>query len=166
MHSPVDQAERAIKVRIAALKFDPVTRLPRVVLEDLQSGEQIVLSVGLNEAPAIAAELDEIEFDRPMTHQLACSLLARAGALVKRVILTLRDGRPAAQIHLTCDNGTERVDNARPSDAIAMALCAGAEVLISRLLLHSTCCEKRKPVPAPGAKLAEMSRAAFGKWKM
>jgi bifunctional DNase/RNase len=147
------------------LKFDPVTRLPRVILEDMESGEQIALSVGLNEAPAIAAELDEIEFDRPMTHQLACSLLARAGGLVKRVVLTLRDGRPAAQVHMICGTGTERVDNARPSDAIAMALCAGAEVLISRLLLHSTCCEKRKPATAR-ASLEEMSRAAFGKWKM
>jgi bifunctional DNase/RNase len=164
LHSPVDQAARAIKVRVAALKFDPVTRLPRVILEDQENGEQIALSVGLNEAPAIAAELDAIEFERPMTHQLACTLLSKSGTRVKCVVLTLAGGRPAAEIHLDCD-GEDHINNARPSDAIAMALCAGAEVLISRLLLHSTCCEKRKP-KSKDTSLEDMSRSAFGKWKM
>jgi bifunctional DNase/RNase len=148
--------------------------------------------VGLSEASAIAAELDGIELERPMTHQLACSLLQRAGARVARIEITdCVDGVFHARVHLVCDTAEgivrEEVQEARPSDALALALHTGAEVRVAKHLFGNLRAEGTQPgcevgfgtdspdsreeqefpeVLARSASLERLDEAAFGKWKM
>src|SRR5688500_6779021 len=67
--------EGLIPMQVSALAVDPVTNVPVVILVDPVAGTSLPVGIGLGEAPAIAAELDGIELERPMTHQLTAALL-------------------------------------------------------------------------------------------
>ena len=79
--------EGFIPMQVSALAVDPVTNVPVVILADPVGGTTLPVGIGLGEAPAIAAELDGIELERPMTHQLTAALLDAAGARIVRVEL-------------------------------------------------------------------------------
>jgi len=144
-----------------------VTRLPRVVLEQFKTGIRVSVPVGLTEAAAITTELDNIELERPMTHQLSCMMLSAVGAEVLRVTLTMLDGKPGAEVHMVCADGSEQIEAARISDGIAIALYSGAAVCVTPDLLRDPCCERRASLRRPDfPKLAELEGTAFGKWKM
>jgi hypothetical protein len=101
-------------------------------------GRELKIWVGLPEAAAIAVLIEGVEFPRPMTHQLTASLLQAAGTSVREVrINRLAEKTFYAEIVLA--DGT-RVD-ARPSDAIPLALLAGAggvPILVDQAVLDAT----------------------------
>ena len=127
-----------IKMKVAGLTIDPLTNTPIVILKDLDEKKAIPIWIGLFEASAIATELEKITFSRPMTHDLIFELLKTLGVEVIKVeIHDLRNNTFFANIHLLKDNETLVVDS-RPSDAIALALRASAEIFVDEKVIEKS----------------------------
>ncbi|HEY8144422.1 MAG TPA: bifunctional nuclease family protein [Kofleriaceae bacterium] len=176
--------EGFIPMQVSALAVDPVTNVPVVILADPVGGTTLPVGIGLGEAPAIAAELDGIELERPMTHQLTAALLDAAGARIVRV--ELRDSvraKMSAAIVLERAGGQVAERVARPSDAIALALHVGAPIAVAVSVLDRAA--RETPSWGSGidgdddflfgdafddstdpALLERLGDEAFGKWKM
>jgi len=127
-----------IKMKVAGLTIDPLTNTPIVILKDLDEKKAIPIWIGLFEASAIATELEKITFSRPMTHDLIYELLKTLGVeVVKIEIHDLRNNTFFANIHLLKDNETMVVDS-RPSDAIALALRANAQIFVDEKVIEKS----------------------------
>jgi len=110
------------EMKLAGLIMDSTTNAPVVVLKDLEDKEVISIWIGLLEASAIAVELEKVDLPRPMTHDLVKNVLDSLNIKVLKIeIADLRDNTFYAFIHLGMDGKTFTID-ARPSDAIAIAL--------------------------------------------
>jgi bifunctional DNase/RNase len=121
-----------VEVRIRGLMMDPTTKMPIVVLNDLAGEVVLPIWVGLFEANAIALEIEKATTPRPMTHDLLRSAIAGLNARVTRVVVgALREDTFHATIWM--DQGGEVVAlDARPSDAIALALRSDCPIFVSR----------------------------------
>lgn len=110
------------EMKLSGLIMDSSNHAPAIILKDLEDKEVISIWIGLLEASAIAVELEKIDLPRPMTHDLLKNVFNRLNIRVLKVdIADLRDHTFYAYIHLGMDGKTFTVD-ARPSDAIAIAL--------------------------------------------
>ncbi len=111
-----------IEVSIRGLMLDPVTNMPIVVLKDVASEFVLPIWVGVFEANAIALELEKTATPRPMTHDLLRNMAKGLGAVVSRVVVSdLLEDTFYATVWMQQGEETVSVD-ARPSDAIALAL--------------------------------------------
>lgn len=161
-------------MKVFGLTIDPFTNVPIVILKD--EGEKMTLPVwiGVLEASAIASELEKVKFSRPMTHDLLKDILKAAGAVVNRIeIIDLKENVYFATIYMEFADGRIEPIDARPSDAIAIALRAGASILVDPEVI-----EKSKSIDlteagkkSKGSKdfldtLEELSPGDFGKYKM
>ena len=119
-----------IEMKIKGLMIDPVTQMPIVLLRDPKSDAVLPIWVGLSEANAIALQIENISTPRPMTHDLLKNLLTHLDATVEKIVITeLKDNTFYALIHLQSGGKPLAVDS-RPSDAIALALRAGAPIFV------------------------------------
>lgn len=135
--SDAPTAEHDIAVRVGGVGLDPYTDSPVVVLRE-QSGERsLPIWIGVSEARSIAMEMDEVRSPRPNTHDLAERLLSGLEATIDRVVVTkLLEGTYYAVVHLR--DGSRRLEiDARPSDAIAIALRTGSPVFVREGLFDS-----------------------------
>ncbi len=164
-----------IEMRVSGLTMDPITNTPIVILKDLEEKKAIPIWIGIFEASAIATEIEKITFSRPMTHDLLNDIVKLLNTAVVRVeIHDLRNNTFFANIHLLRDGKLIVVD-ARPSDAIAIALRAGAQIFVDEKVI-----EKSRNVDF-GTKMTELDRLKkekmaeflenlspedFGKYKM
>ncbi len=88
--------------------------------------------VGQFEAQAIALALEQIHLDRPMTHDLLSQVISNmTEGLESVVIQKLKEGTFYAELNVKNEQGIEKID-ARPSDAIALALRSGVPIKVSR----------------------------------
>jgi bifunctional DNase/RNase len=111
--------------------IDPVTQMPIIMLRDPKSEAVLPIWVGLYEANAIALQLEKISTPRPMTHDLLKNLMVQLQATVEKVVITeLKDNTFYALIHLR-QNGKALTIDARPSDAIALALRVDAPIFVA-----------------------------------
>jgi uncharacterized protein len=118
------------KVTIAGLTMDPNSNTPIIVLKTDDTDQAIPIWIGLLEATSIASALQNIKFDRPMTHDLFKNFLDYIKINVSKIeVCDLRDNTFFAKIHFTSDD-TSFVLDARPSDAIAIALRFEASIYI------------------------------------
>jgi hypothetical protein len=116
---------------VAGVTVDPVTKSPIVLLRDPESGNVIPIWIGLLEANAIALALEGTELPRPMTHDLMKSIIRATGTRLRSIeIADIREGTYFALLHIDSDGESVSVD-ARPSDAIALALRCEARILVS-----------------------------------
>lgn len=164
-----------IEMKVSGLTLDPITNTPIVILKDLEEKRAIPIWIGVFEASAIVTELENIKFPRPMTHDLLANIIkVLKGEVVRVEIHDLRDNTFFANIQLLYQGETIVVD-ARPSDAIAVALRVGAAVFVEQKVI-----EKSRKVDF-GIKLADISQMEkeklveflenlspddFGKYKM
>jgi bifunctional DNase/RNase len=121
-----------VKVEVKGLVVDPATNVPMVVLRQAH-GEGLVLPiwVGVFEANAIQLQLEGIETPRPMTHDLLREMLRATGSeLVGVAVTDLRDATFYATLEIRRADGTLSSLDARPSDAVALALRTGAPIWI------------------------------------
>ena len=128
----------ALEMQIKGLMIDPVSQSPIIVLRDATGDAVLPIWVGIFEANAIAVMLERIAPPRPMTHDLLRSLLDTLRARVERVVITdLRDNTFYALIHLL--RGDERLAvDARPSDAMALALRTNAPIFVEDAVLEKS----------------------------
>lgn len=119
-----------LRMKVKAVGIDRETLLPVVILTDDVEESYVPLVIGPAEANAIAIVLENIEIARPLTHDLLLSSVLALGGKVDRVIITdLTDDVYYAEICLVQGEKTLRID-ARPSDAIALALRSGASIFV------------------------------------
>jgi bifunctional DNase/RNase len=127
-----------IEMKVSGLTIDPITNTPIVILKDLQERKAIPIWIGLFEASAIATEMEKINFSRPMTHDLMNDILKILNVEITSVeICDLRNNTFFASIHLI-RNGERFVVDARPSDAIALALRAKAQIFVDDQVLEKS----------------------------
>lgn len=127
-----------MEVKIRGLMMDPVTNMPIVVLKDVRSDALVPIWVGIFEANAIALEIEKTATPRPMTHDLLANLIRTLDGEVRRVVITeLRDDVYYALIWM--ERGGELISlDARPSDALALALRTDCPIYLSEQVLRTT----------------------------
>jgi bifunctional DNase/RNase len=124
-----------IEMHIKGLMLDPVTNVPIVVLKDSENQRALPIWVGPVEANAIALQVENVAPPRPMTHDLFRRLLTALGASVSRVVIAELRGS-TYYAYLEVERAGERLFlDARPSDALAIALRTGAPVFVTPSVL-------------------------------
>ncbi|MDR3723841.1 MAG: bifunctional nuclease family protein [Terracidiphilus sp.] len=140
-----------IEVRIRGLMMDPSTNMPIVVLKDIASDAVMPIWVGLFEANAIAIEIEKVATPRPMTHDLARNLMRNLNGSLERVVINeIKDDTFYATLWLKQDKQSISVD-ARPSDAIALALRADCPIFVSEEVMKAARLNTSGPVDTPTA---------------
>lgn len=117
---------------VAGLAMDPSSNAPILILnsKDKAKNFSMPIWIGLLEAAAIASVIQNIKFERPMTHDLFKAFIDKVDVAVERIeICDLKDNTFFAKIHCKKAGGSFILD-ARPSDAIAIALRAGADIFV------------------------------------
>ncbi len=125
-----------IPMEVKGLMMDPNSNAPIVILQNEEHSKVLPIWIGIFEANAIALSLEGIQAPRPMTHDLFLNLLESIHCTVDRILIhDLIDNTFFAQIHLQ-SAGSDVVVDSRPSDAIALALRASAQILVSSTVLE------------------------------
>jgi bifunctional DNase/RNase len=115
---------------------DPNTDTQIVLLRDERTAQVLPIWVGAAEGNAIKLAMDDASTPRPMSHDLLRSLIEHLNLAVSRVVVTdVKNNTYYAAVHLT-SQGTERTVDARPSDAIALALRTGSPIFVSASVLQ------------------------------
>ena len=110
------------KATIAGLAIDPTSNTPIIILKTEEQDRTIPIWIGLLEATSIASALQNMEFERPMTHDLFKNFSEYLEIAVTKVeVCDLRDNTFYALIHFLSKDKAFTMD-ARPSDAIALAV--------------------------------------------
>lgn len=123
-----------IEVRVARIGVEASSQAHVVMLQEKDGERVLPIWIGKPEAEAIAAHVNGVPHDRPMTHDLAASLIAGLGALLRRVqVIRVVKGTFHGELHLT-RAGTPIVVDARPSDAIAIAVRLDAPIFVAEQL--------------------------------
>ena len=126
------------EVKIRGLLVDPTTNSPVVLLKDVSSDIILPIWVGPYEANSIASEIEKLSSQRPMTHDLLRNVIRQLGGTVNRVTVTdLRDSTFFAVIEINIKESPVLID-ARPSDAIALALRVDCPIFVSEAVLESS----------------------------
>jgi len=121
----------SVEVRIRGLMMDPSTSMPIVVLKDVASETVMPIWVGIFEANAIALEIEKVAAPRPMTHDLTRNLIRNLDARLERVVISeLKDDTFYAKLWLQQGSDPLVID-ARPSDALALALRADCPIYVT-----------------------------------
>ena len=141
---PAAQDAGTVETRIKTVMVDPNTQAPVVVLESVADQKLLPIWIDVAEARAIALELEQVKTPRPLTHDLMRNILTRIGATLERAVITdLRNNTYYAILYLRL-KGQELQIDARPSDAIALALRMKAPVFAAAQVFA-----KSRAVPAP-----------------
>ncbi|HKB14262.1 MAG TPA: bifunctional nuclease family protein [Vicinamibacterales bacterium] len=122
---------------IKGLMVDPITNTPIVILRDKDGQKVLPIWVGIFEANAIALQIENIATPRPMTHDLLRNVIHDLKAEVKKIVVCdLQENTFYALIYLALDGRSETVAiDARPSDAIALALRTRAPIFVEETVI-------------------------------
>jgi hypothetical protein len=125
-----------IPVKVARLGLDSVSNTYVVVLQELDGERVLPIWIGRPEAESIAMQINGVRRERPLTHDLCQSLINGLGATLRRVQVTrVEDSTFYAEMHLA-RGGSPVIVDARPSDAIAIALRLDAPIFVHEALLN------------------------------
>ncbi len=140
MESPVESGAGGvvlIEMTIKGLMVDPITNMPIIILRDRDGQKVLPIWVGVFEANAIALQIENIQTPRPMTHDLLRNVIQDLQAAVEKIVVCdLKDNTFYALIHLQTPAGPVAID-ARPSDAIALALRTRAPILVEERVIDN-----------------------------
>ena len=126
-----------IEMSIKGLMVDPITNTPIVILRDKDGQKVLPIWVGIFEANAIALQIENIATPRPMTHDLLRNVIHDLKAeVLKIVVCDLQENTFYALIYLELNGGTVAID-ARPSDAIALALRTRAPIFVEDTVIDN-----------------------------
>ncbi|MBN2370528.1 MAG: bifunctional nuclease family protein [Vicinamibacteria bacterium] len=160
----------AIEMTIKGLMIDPITNMPIIVLRDTEGKRVLPIWVGVFEANAIALQIENIQTPRPMTHDLLKNVIADLEANVERItVCDLRDNTFFAVIILNVRGKSKSID-ARPSDAIALALRTSSPIFVEESVIDGAkSAENSKDVDEMSRLrrwLENLSDEDLGKYKM
>ena len=163
-----------LKVSIAGLTIDPASNTPIIILKSDKDDQAIPIWIGLLEATSIASTLQDIRFDRPMTHDLFKNLTDLIDISIEKVeVCDLKDNTFYAKIYFIYEKGNFSMD-ARPSDAIALALRYNAPMYVDDAVIekstmsdsHAEALDKTEEGKKWADYLEKLSPEDFGKYKV
>ena len=126
-----------VEMTIKGLMVDPITNMPIIILRDRDGQKVLPIWVGVFEANAIALQIENIQTPRPMTHDLLRNVIQDLHAAVEKIVVCdLKENTFYALIHLQTATGPVAID-ARPSDAIALALRTRAPILVEERVIDN-----------------------------
>ena len=126
-----------VKMKVMRVRVDPLGAESVVILEDMEESRAIPIWIGFSEANAIALEINGVVPPRPMTHDLIKNILEGLCARVERILIhDVRQNIIFARIILKL-SGKELPIDARPSDAIALAVRAKAPIFVTDEIYRS-----------------------------
>jgi bifunctional DNase/RNase len=126
------------KVSIAGLTMDPASNTPIIILRSEKDDLAIPIWIGLLEATSIASALQEIKYDRPMTHDLFKNFSDTLQISIAKVeVCDLKDNTFFARIYFVSKDSNFDID-ARPSDAIALALRFNAPIFVEDAVMQKS----------------------------
>jgi bifunctional DNase/RNase len=121
---------------VGGLGFDPRNLSPLVLLRDTEEMNFLPIWIGVFEAASIAMVLQGITPPRPMTHDLLKEFIEKLGAQVNRIVINdIKEGTFFAAIEYSTKEGKKAVLDARPSDAIALALRLNAPIFVAESVM-------------------------------
>jgi bifunctional DNase/RNase len=145
-----------VEVFVSRLGLDSASNSFVVILQE-KDGERILpIWIGRSEAESIAAHLNGVRRERPMTHDLATAIIVSLGGTLRRVQVTrVEESTFYAEMHIVV-SGTAHVIDARPSDSIAIALrleapIYAADELLAEYETPDEAEEEEREAPPPGA---------------
>ncbi|MEO8522932.1 MAG: bifunctional nuclease family protein [Acidobacteriota bacterium] len=119
-----------IEMTIKGLMVDPITNMPIIILRDEEGQRVLPIWVGVFEANAIALQIENVTTPRPMTHDLLRNVITDLKAEIQKIVVSdLKENTFYALIYILV-NGEVMAIDARPSDAIALALRARAPIFV------------------------------------
>jgi bifunctional DNase/RNase len=159
-----------IEMTIKGLMIDPITNMPIIILRDSDGQRVLPIWVGVFEANAIALQIENVQTPRPMTHDLLKNIISDLNAEVERIVVcALKENTFYANIYLRGPGGAVSVD-ARPSDAIALALRTRSPIFVEETVIQSArSMEATKDNVDVGRLqkwLEDLSEDELGKYKM
>lgn len=159
-----------VEMSIKGLMVDPVTNMPIVILHDTDGRRVLPIWMGVFEANAIALQIENVSPPRPMTHDLLRNVIHDLKADVRKVVVSdLKDNTFYAIIHLVAQ-GEPVVIDARPSDAIALALRVRAPIFAEDTVIDRAKTLNVTPDKADSERLQKWLEALdpedMGKYKM
>ena len=163
----VEKPTAPIKMSVRALVVDPATNSPVVILAQPDQNAYLPIWIGVCEANAIAINLEGVEVPRPLTHDLIGSLIEGLGFTLDHVLIhSLDDAVFLASVHLSNPDGDHRSVDARPSDAIAIALRAEADVFVEPEVLERAVVSEASQEEAVRTILEQMRPEDMGDYEM
>jgi hypothetical protein len=159
-----------IEMTIKGLMVDPITNSPIVILRDKEGTKVLPIWVGLYEANAIALQIENVATPRPMTHDLLRNVIQDLNASVQKIVVCdLQENTFYALIYLTVNGSTLAID-ARPSDAIALALRTRAPIFVEDTVIDHAKTVDQSPDRADADRLQKwlenLDPDDLGKYKM
>jgi bifunctional DNase/RNase len=162
------------KVSIAGLTMDPASNTPIIILKSDDDEQAVPIWIGLLEATSIASALQNIKYDRPMTHDLLKNFADTLEiSIVKVEVCDLKDNTFYARIYFVSKDQSFDID-ARPSDAIALALRFKAPIYVEDSVMQKSKLSDADAEVADTSEagkkwadyLANLSPDDFGKYKV
>jgi bifunctional DNase/RNase len=159
-----------VEMTIKGLMIDPITNMPIIILRDKDGQRVLPIWVGVFEANAIALQIENVATPRPMTHDLLRNVIQDLQAkIVKIVVSDLKENTFFALIYLQ-RNGEFVVVDARPSDAIALALRAHVPIFVEDAVIDNARSLDISPGKADSERLQKWLESLdpddLGKYKM
>jgi uncharacterized protein len=159
-----------IEMTIKGLMVDPITNMPIVILRDKDGQRVLPIWVGVFEANAIALQIENVTPQRPMTHDLLNNVIHDLKADIQKIVVSdLKENTFYALIYLSVAGESMAVD-ARPSDAIALALRARAPIFVEDRVIDSAKTVDLVPGKEDADRLQKwlenLDPDAMGKYKM
>ncbi len=131
---------KSYEVEVWGIAIDPINQSPIVVLKNKENPKEVLpIWIGHPEASGIMMFLNGVDFVRPLTYDLIRNLLETLNVEVERVeISDLKEGTFYATIYLKTPDGEVKTLDARPSDAINIALRTGAPIYVAPHVMESS----------------------------
>lgn len=162
------------EMKVSGITIDPTSNAPIVILKAVNADQALPIWIGILEATAIATELENVRLSRPMTHDLFKNFLDTLKITISKVeVCDLRDNTFYAQIYFSLGEKSYNID-ARPSDAIALALRADCPIFVDDKVLEKSGQLDGEPEALDDSEegrkwkeyLEKLSPEDFGKYKM
>ncbi len=132
-----------IDMKVFGLALDEDSQVPVLILKDLSEEKVLPIWIGAMEAMAISMALNDVSLPRPMTHDLLLNVIRQMGGEVRSVeIVSLNEGTYFAEVEVAEGEKSRRID-ARPSDAVALALRAKAPIRAAEEVLAKAASDDR-----------------------
>ena len=135
-----------IEMKVRGIAVDPTHKTPAVILTDEEEKRYLPIWIGVAEATAIFIQLNEQTLPRPMTHDLLKNVIETLGGKVNKVLVNdINQNTFFARVFLETEMGDKFEVDARPSDAIALALRCDAPIFVAeKVVINATIVDKEK----------------------
>lgn len=149
-----------VPVQVDKISYHPPSHSYAIILRDFNGKKSLPVVVGAFEAQSIALAMENVQTPRPMTHDLLVNMLNEVDIVLSRVAVTeLNDGVYYARLELESSHFGKRSIDARPSDAIAIALRTKSPILVADDILEDESLDINTDVPPAAGKAENLTKA-------